>query len=341
MNSNKIYECPKCLNRLLYSNKLLHDLKCTKERPVQFSLENPTSSLPFNYGKYRDNSAPGSLRKISRNFSYRNEDGSTTEIKKDKNMLGKDELIEITYDPQGNIIGRKKAFGGRNNMKYNFSDILDYKEYNLPIITNYYTYEGNNVNEYINKIHKNYDYNNNIGYDIKNNYGYVIKNIQPVQKSFGSNNYSLMNNYLNKNINNIRVIKLNNNNSIYDKYYSSNNIYVNKNNYLINNHNNNIYNNKNSIYDNNYSSNNIYVNKNNCLINNYNNNIYNNNKYYNNDQVFVKKLSVNQNVQYYIPKPQNLARVIRLNNNQIRINNNINVNQNYNQYELIKSQYYI
>ena len=41
-----------------------------------------------------------------------NDDGTTTEFKKETDMSGKEELLEITYDPQGNIIGRKKADGG-------------------------------------------------------------------------------------------------------------------------------------------------------------------------------------------------------------------------------------
>ena len=43
------YLCPKCYNILPISNKILHDLKCTKERPVAFSQENPyTSSMDYN-----------------------------------------------------------------------------------------------------------------------------------------------------------------------------------------------------------------------------------------------------------------------------------------------------
>ena len=38
------YQCPKCFNILPISNKILHDLKCTKERPVEFSQENPYTS---------------------------------------------------------------------------------------------------------------------------------------------------------------------------------------------------------------------------------------------------------------------------------------------------------
>ena len=47
MSSSQVYECLKCHNRLLYSNKMLHNLKCTKERPVKFSLQNPTANQSF------------------------------------------------------------------------------------------------------------------------------------------------------------------------------------------------------------------------------------------------------------------------------------------------------
>ena len=103
------YQCPKCFNILPISNKILHDLKCTKERPVQFSQENPyTSSISYNYDdglRYSTNdysnlriSTDLNLASELRNsagsryykrMSYMNDDGTTTEIKKDTNMSGK------------------------------------------------------------------------------------------------------------------------------------------------------------------------------------------------------------------------------------------------------------
>ena len=62
-------------------------------------------------------------------MSFTNDDGTTTEIKKDTNMSGKEELLEITYDPQGNIIGKKKADGGNSNVKFKFHELQEYNAY--------------------------------------------------------------------------------------------------------------------------------------------------------------------------------------------------------------------
>ena len=50
------YQCPKCFNVLPLSNKILHDLKCTKESPVELSQEANEwlSTLPF----------PGNIREL-------------------------------------------------------------------------------------------------------------------------------------------------------------------------------------------------------------------------------------------------------------------------------------
>ena len=144
------YQCPKCFNILPISNKILHDLKCTKERPVEFSQENPYTSsasgnIYFNpegvryssndYTNLRISNSDFNLASELRNsagsryykrMSYMNDDGTTTEIKKDTNMSGKEELLEITYDPQGNIIGRKKADGGRSSVRFNFHELQNY-----------------------------------------------------------------------------------------------------------------------------------------------------------------------------------------------------------------------
>ena len=177
-------------------------------------------------------------------MKIKNNDGTTIEIKKDINMSGKEELFEITYDPQGNIIGRKKAFGGKNNVKYKFHDMLDYKKNNIP--NNYYIYEGNNF--YVKTSPKKYNYqkintnyiNNN---EIKNKYSplihqdfnrkvYNIKNIRlaKVKKINNNNNnnnnnkISYFNNDLNKSVDNIL-----NNNYIYNNNFINNsqNIFIN------------------------------------------------------------------------------------------------------------------
>ena len=256
MNSNKVYECPKCHNRLLYSNKTLHDLKCTNENPAQFSLQNPTASYNFdyydnndynNYNYYNSSQRNSTGSRLSSRMSIVNEDGTTTEIKKDTNMSGKEELLEITYDPQGNIIGRKKADGGSSNVKYKFRDMLEYKDNNIP--ENYYIYEGSNV--YTETIPSTFTYE----IPVQNDYDYKMINIQNFQHDFGSRGYSLMQ----SNINNAYIV---NSDSI-----NGNDI-----------NNNSINNNVNTFFDNSLS-NNSYQSNNNHLLNNYKlNNNYNNNQ---------------------------------------------------------------
>ena len=296
------YQCPKCFNVLPISNKILHDLKCTKESPCELSQENPYTSrlsntFDFNNNNMRYSSNDYSNLRISSNFdltseirntagpmyhkrmSFMNDDGTTTEIKKDTNMAGKEELLEITYDPQGNIIGRKKADGGSSNVKFKFHELQDYSTYDP--MDNYNIYEGGSVyvqtvptTEIVYQPIESYtiDYSNNT-------YGH----------DFGSRGYSLMNNNI-ENGNNVKMVDLNENNNNFsnnnynyniqsydtnenlERYFTdnNNNSYVNTNNNDFTSYNNNI----------NYSTNN-YSNifENTLSSNNYNNTFNNTNNY--------------------------------------------------------------
>ena len=201
------YQCPKCFNILPKSNKILHDLKCTKDRPVEFSQENPyTSSVNNVYytdGGMRYSSKDYSNLRISsdlnlaselrnsagsryyKRMSFMNDDGTTTEIKKDTNMSGKEELLEITYDPQGNIIGRKKADGGRSSVKFSFHELQNYNTYDP--MDNYNIYEGGNV--YVQTVPT-----TEIIYEPVETYTVDYSNSIPFEHDFGSSGYSLMNN---------------------------------------------------------------------------------------------------------------------------------------------------
>ena len=255
MSSNQLYECQKCHNILLYSNKFLHDLKCTKNRPVMFSLQNPVSNSRYENYTYDPIGRNKVYMKRSPSYDFfqkiniSNDDGTTTEIKKDTNMFGKEELVEIKYDPQGNIIGRKRANGGKSPVNYKFHDILNYRYDYTPI--NYYLYEGNNL--YV----KTEPYEINIprqNYNV--NYGYQIKNNNP--QYYGSVEYPLKK----KKIYNASVINLNKKNPNNINNISYNNIDLNR--YFWNSLNNNSYdfgNNNNNIY-NNYNYN-YYYNQNN------------------------------------------------------------------------------
>ena len=268
------YQCPKCFNVLPISNKILHDLKCTKESPVELSQENPyTSRLSNNFYFDNDNMRYSSndytnLR-ISSNFdlssdirntagpmyhkrmSFMNDDGTTTEIKKETNMAGKEELLEITYDPQGNIIGRKKADGGSSNVKFKFHELQNYSTYDP--MDNYNIYEGGNV--YVQTVPT-----TEIVYQPVESYSIDYSNINtnPFEHDFGSRGYTLMDNNISYG-NNVKMVDLNqnNNNSNYnsnenlERYFTDNNTnsYINnQTSYVTSNNNDYTYNNNNSTY---------------------------------------------------------------------------------------------
>ena len=309
------YQCPKCFNILPLSNKILHDLKCTKESPVEFSQENPYTSRLSNTFDYNNNdmrysSNDYSNLRISSNFdlaseirntagpmyhkrmSYMNDDGTTTEIKKDTNMAGKEELLEITYDPQGNIIGRKKADGGSSNVKFKFHELQEYSTYDP--MDNYNIYEGGNV--YVQTVPT-----TEIVYQPIESYTINYSNI-PYEHDFGSRGYSLMDSNISSG-NNVKMVDLNEN----------------SNNYTDNNYN---YNNNNQSYNTNENLDQYFTNNNtNSYINNndytsYNNNINNNNQSYNTNEN-LDQYFTNNNTNSYIN-----------NNDYTSYNNNINYNTN-------------
>ena len=315
------YQCPKCFNILPVSNKILHDLKCTKENPAQFSQENPyTSSVSGNYDsmRYSTNDYSSNIR-ISSDFnlesqlrnsagsryykrmSYMNDDGTTTEIKKETNMSGKEELLEITYDPQGNIIGRKKADGGRSSVKFSFHELQNYSTYDP--MDNYNIYEGGNV--YVQTLPT-----TEIIYEPVESYTIDYSNINSnaFEHDFGSTGYSLMQN----NISNGKMVDLNNNNN---NRNNNNNVY--SNNYTNNIQTTNINTNLNQ-----YSTSYNYSNPNTNVISNNNNYVNNNNYNYGNN-------NLNYNTGNYNNYFQNTS-----SNNYVNTNNfnyqNYQSNDNFN-----------
>ena len=295
------YQCPKCFNVLPLSNKILHDLKCTKESPVELSQENPyTSRLSntFDYNDIRYSSNDCSDLRISSNFdlasdirntagpmyhkrmSYMNDDGTTTEIKKDTNMAGKEELLEITYDPQGNIIGRKKADGGSSSVKFKFHELQEYNTYDP--MDNYNIYEGGSV--YVQTVPT-----TEIVYQPIESYTVDYSSI-PYEHDFGSRGYSLMDSNI-SNGNNVKMVDINENGNNYSNNnynYDNNNIQSystneNLNQYFTNNANSytNTNNNDYTSYNNNYNTNDYssYF-QNTSTSNNYNN-IFNDTNNYN------------------------------------------------------------
>lgn len=283
MTSEPIYQCPKCFNKLLYSNKMLHDLKCTRERPADYSQVNPVASFNYDYENNTSYQNPGYRKSVGR-MSILNDDGTTTEIKKDMTMKG-EELLEITYDPQGNIIGRKKADGGRSSVRFNFHE-LPSTEYTT---TYNVIYQGNN--EYVETIPSEVVYE-------------TVTYVTPVttyelpEHDFGNRGYSLMDN----NIDNANMVTGNDLNDNNENYFNDNNI---NNNY--------------------YDSNSLDVNANNNISNYYSNDTnnygYNNYTYETNIQNNNENLNDFNQYSTKTANPQTFAKVTKL---PKRNNNNSN-----------------
>ena len=141
MFQHLIYKCPKCKNTLLVSNKMLHDLRCTEENPAtyenilrQSQIMDNTSQSPYD----QNISSP----RLSSGMRRSNNDGTSSEIQKSININGEEEYIETRYDPEGNIISRKRA----ENIIYN-NNIPQNNNYQE--VSEFYEYEDNN--DYVNE----------------------------------------------------------------------------------------------------------------------------------------------------------------------------------------------
>lgn len=137
MMLHKIYQCPKCLNILLVSNKMLHDLRCTYENPATYeNILKRQNQLPSNNQKYP--------RTVESSFNKRS-------FLEEPNMKKKEEYIELRYEPQENQISKKKS---------------DNLTYSVPINgLNYY--DEYNDDELKKNFSSNYDNNNNTCYEMK------------------------------------------------------------------------------------------------------------------------------------------------------------------------------
>ena len=162
MFQHRVYQCPKCYNTLLVSNKMLHDLRCTVENPatyenILFRQSQLISNDSSYYNNYNNQYNTNSSQRFSARKSIKNNDGTMVDIVKEKNMRGKEEYIEIKYDPEGNIISRKRAGEsiGYTEEPQNLHEISEYNEYD----NNYETSYDNNNNTY-------YEVNNEV--EIKN-----------------------------------------------------------------------------------------------------------------------------------------------------------------------------
>lgn len=138
MFQHLIYKCPKCKNTLLVSNKMLHDLRCTEENPATYENILRQSQVR----EVQEESPYNSSSQFSSGVRRSNNDGTSSEIKKNINIKGEEEYIETRYDPEGNIISRKRA----ENIIYN-NNIPQNNNYQE--VSEFYEYEDDNnyVNE--------------------------------------------------------------------------------------------------------------------------------------------------------------------------------------------------
>jgi hypothetical protein len=130
---------------------MLHDLRCTEENPATYENMLFRQSQQIADDSLNDNH-PNSYERFSSRTSIKNDDGTMIDIVKEKNMRGKEELIEIKYDPQGNIISRKKAGNFVSSAPQNsFHELNEYNDY-----------------DYENDYETKYDNNNNTYYEMNN-----------------------------------------------------------------------------------------------------------------------------------------------------------------------------
>ena len=220
MLDQQFYKCYKCNNTLLLSNKMLHDLRCTEENPATYEnilSQNLMSETYSENQTYNPSTSPSSFS--SNRMSIKNEDGTMTDIRKEKSMLGKEELVEIKYDPEGNIISRKKAdkfiFNDNNN---------DFQEdfYDNDGNNNYYNEQIDTMNEHNEQIYINNNIQENviyhepieqIVYEAPPQYDPNVTINKPIEQTIINTNVNMSNDLLNDIIRKTMTRNSNNNNS--------------------------------------------------------------------------------------------------------------------------------
>ena len=219
-----VYKCPKCQNTLLVSNKMLHDLRCTFENPATYEniISQQNQDIINEASNYNSNLRNSSARYSTR-MSIKHDDGTMTDFRKEKNMQGKEELVEIKYDPQGNVISRKKADNSAYNNQLNdnyqevtdFYDFVDYDPNEYYEVNEENERKYNNMNNNINNIINNNEitYNNNqviyqtaapqeIVYEAPAQYDPNITINQPIEETVINSEPNLSHNTLNNIIRN-------------------------------------------------------------------------------------------------------------------------------------------
>jgi len=229
MIGNDYYQCYKCNNKLLKSNKMLHDLRCTEENPATYEniLSQQLSSETNSENQYYNPStSPSSLS--SNRMSIKNEDGTMIDIKKEKGMFGKEQLVEIKYDSEGNILSRKKADSiSFNDNRFDYQDVPESYDYN---INNNYQEEiivNNNIKEdivYREPIEQ-------IVYEAPPKYDPNVTINQPIEETVIKSNINISQNELNDIIRKTMGGNVNQNNNNNSYQFNNNQIYNNYNNF--------------------------------------------------------------------------------------------------------------
>ena len=254
MIQHLVYKCPKCQNTLLVSNKMLHDLKCTEENPATYEniLSQQEQQVTNYISNYNPKSNPQSINnpnnynpnenssmRTSRRMSIKHDDGTMTDFRKEKNMRGKEELVEIKYDPQGNIISRKKAdnseFIDQLNNDYQevtgFNDFVDYDPNEYYEVNEENERKYNNMNNNI--IKNEITYNNNqiiyetaatqeIVYEAPPQYDPNITINQPIEETVVNSNGNLSHYTINNIIRNSMTRSNNLNNNLSNPFNNMN-----------------------------------------------------------------------------------------------------------------------
>ena len=132
------YKCPRCNNQMPLNNKILHDLKCNEQHPVQLDKANPKEILNQNKinGHVKKSKSLSMKSNVNLNRKYnlrnsninsnnnhigyniphnpdvkiskkQNNDGTTTETKTEVNKDGIQETTIIRYDKDHNQISKK------------------------------------------------------------------------------------------------------------------------------------------------------------------------------------------------------------------------------------------
>ena len=132
MFQHVVYKCPKCMNILLVSNKMLHDLRCTSDNPATYENILYRQSQVMENDGVENYNCPKSVQRFSNRMSITNDDGTMIDIRKEKSIRGKEEYVETKYDKEGNIVSRKRAdslFLDNPNQNNNFHELNEYNDY--------------------------------------------------------------------------------------------------------------------------------------------------------------------------------------------------------------------